>query len=115
MPSCARTRDRLPGEYVRLTVTDTGQGMSPEVQAQIFTPFFTTKGPGAGTGLGLATVYRIVQQAGGFITVDSTPGHGASFGIYLPVVNAPVDQEVRDRRTRTAAARVGDHPSRRGR
>ena len=82
------------GEYVRMTVTDTGQGMSADVQAQIFTPFFTTKGPGAGTGLGLATVYRIVQQAGGFITVDSTRGYGASFGIYLPVVNAPLDPEV---------------------
>lgn len=82
------------GEYVRLTVTDTGHGMSAEVQKQIFLPFFTTKGPGAGTGLGLATAHRIVQQAGGFITVDSSPGHGASFGVYLPIVSAPVDPDI---------------------
>ena len=74
----------VAGEFARLTVTDTGHGMTPEVQAQIFTPFFTTKGPSTGTGLGLATVQGIVEQSGGWIEVESAIGKGARLSIYLP-------------------------------
>ena len=78
------------GEFVTLTVTDTGTGMTPEVQAQIFQPFFTTKGPTSGTGLGLATVQRVAQQAGGGIVVESAPGHGTTFTVYLPRVELAI-------------------------
>jgi signal transduction histidine kinase/ActR/RegA family two-component response regulator len=79
-----------PGRTVVLRVEDSGVGMTPEVLAHIFEPFYTTKGPDKGTGLGMATVYGIVKQSGGYITVDSTLGVGTIVTVYLPATDAPL-------------------------
>jgi two-component system, cell cycle sensor histidine kinase and response regulator CckA len=82
-----------PGRYMKIAAADTGMGMSDAVRARIFEPFFTTKPPGQGTGLGLSTVYGIVQQSGGGIDVESRVSQGSTFSVYLPLAESTADQE----------------------
>jgi PAS domain S-box-containing protein len=87
----ARHIDARSGEFIRLTVTDTGSGMNEEVRTRIFEPFFTTKPPNEGTGMGLATVYGIVKQHDGWIEVDTAVGKGSSFHVFLPSTTRTVE------------------------
>ncbi len=90
----ARHRDLIPGPHLKLTVEDTGHGMSPGVLERIFEPYFTTKQPGEGTGLGLATVHGIVMRQGGAIHCESEPGKGTRFEVLLPVIKIEPEEQI---------------------
>ena len=112
------------GDQAMIEVSDDGPGIPPDVMTKIFDPFFTTKPVGEGTGLGLATVYGIVKQSDGWISVDSKPGEGAAFRIFLPSAHVPVAGGVAAARAagsslwpkwRARPVRRGPHPLRGGR
>jgi two-component system, cell cycle sensor histidine kinase and response regulator CckA len=99
---CAEHPGAVPGEYVALTVSDNGSGMSPETLSHLFEPFFTTKEVGKGTGLGLATVYGIVKQNDGFIAVDSKPERGTTFQIFFPRLDDATESAEENQQPTTA-------------
>jgi CheY-like chemotaxis protein len=96
--------DLHPGDYVQISISDTGAGMSPEVKARAFEPFFTTKGPGAGSGLGLSQVYGLARQSGGAVTIDSTPGQGTRVTLSLPRAAVQTSSETAPSAEEPAAA-----------
>jgi len=107
-PATAAAREVQPGYYVRLSVADTGCGMSEATLKQIFQPFFTTKEVGKGTGLGLAIVYGVVKQSGGFVEVESQVGEGSTFHVFLPELTAEAvaSQEQDQKPFRTGTERI---------
>ncbi|NWJ46128.1 MAG: PAS domain S-box protein [Chloroflexi bacterium] len=94
---CQTHPEVIPGSYIMLAVSDTGQGISEEIKSKIFEPFFTTKDKGQGTGLGLSTVYGIVKQTGGHIALETSLGYGTTFRIYLPVSNEKIGVLTQDK------------------
>jgi CheY-like chemotaxis protein len=94
-----------PGRYVALTVWDTGVGMRPDVLAHAFEPFFTTKAPGRAAGLGLSTVYAIARQSGGHVTVESSPDQGTKVTVYLPAIDALIEEAAPRRPLETLSGR----------
>jgi signal transduction histidine kinase/CheY-like chemotaxis protein len=103
--------DLAPGDYVTITVTDTGVGMAPDVAMRVFEPYFTTKEMSRGTGLGLSTLFGFARQSGGTVTVDSAPGQGATFRLYLPRAPAATERAAPAAAPAAAAAAAAGTPN----